>query len=178
MCCNLHLGKCPAIHHLRRNGRAACAASQGSCSWKKGKRPPCIKHHGQGPLCCRPSAPTASAGPDIGHCDILRGGDRAIPMPSAPQELNPCLLLQLAAQRERQQAGAAHSVPRLRSAQKAAAGSARNQRSTLQAQHHSGRGGNGGAGWEGNKVGTELVVRVLPRPRLALVMPLIHPFCL
>ena len=149
VCRNLHLGKCPAIHRLRRKGRAACTAFQGSCSCRKGKRPPCIKHRGQGPLCCCPSAPTASPGTDIGRSAISRGGHHAIPVPPAPQELNPCPLLQLAARRETRRAGAARSAPGLRSAEKAAAGSARSRRGSPQAQHHSGRGSEGGAGMAG-----------------------------
>lgn len=69
VCCNLHLGKRPAIQHLRRKGRAACATSQGGCSYRKGKHPPCIKCCRQGPLCCCSSVPTASTGPDTGCSD-------------------------------------------------------------------------------------------------------------
>lgn len=135
VCRNLHLGKRPAIHHLRRKGRAACATSQGGCSYRKGKHPPCIKCCRQGPLYCCSSVPTASTGPDTGCSDTRRRALCHSGAP-APQELSPCPLLRLEAWSQTQGAGA--DVAEVSG--EAAAGGARSRSGSQQRQHHLGRG--------------------------------------
>lgn len=115
VCCNLNLGKCPAIHSVRRKGKAPSSASQAAVPAEKSNT----------------LAAPNTVGRDLFAATFLPHSlceeGTVSSCASHLQDLNPCLLLQLE--------GSAMDwscwlCTRLRSAETAAAGSARSQHSS------------------------------------------------